>query len=476
MICENQKRKVITVVASIFIISLLLCRTGLYTKEKSIPQETVDLSRIKERESLVVATSYNSVDYFVYRGEPMGFQYELLNELSKYLGIKIEVVVGKSFTDNLQSLSEGRCDMIASGLVMSGDTLMAVNCNPLYTERQVLVQRKPAKWKKMTEEELNQSMVRHPGDLNGKMVYTSGWSPLTEGKDFVPGRHIRFTQLNGIKSEGLVDLVAEGELDYAICSWSVARLLAGRYPHIDIQTELGEWPVGWIARPSSVELIGEINEWLAEFKKTAAYAILYKKYHESKTQQRNANTKLFAVRTGIISEYDSLFKKYSREIGWDWRLLASLVCQESRFDPTAYSKKGAYGLMQMMPATLKSFGADSTSSPEKHIAAGVAYIKYLDRMLAPSVADKKERIKFVLASYNIGPGHILDAQRLAGKYGKDATVWDNNVDSCLLSKGDPKFYTDPEVRHGKCTGRETFAFVAQIMERYGHYKNIGRIR
>ncbi|MDR1865692.1 MAG: transglycosylase SLT domain-containing protein [Bacteroidales bacterium] len=191
-------------------------------------------------------------------------------------------------------------------------------------------------------------------------------------------------------------------------------------------------------------------------------------YVKRKLKKKGSSTK----RTGIISQYDELFKKYSSEINWDWRLLASLVYHESSFDPSARSRAGAYGLMQMMPSTMESYGVDTAASPEKHIAAGVKYIKYLDNLMSRHIPNKNERVKFVLASYNIGPGHVLDARRLAGKYGKDATVWENNVDSCLLSKVDPKYYTDPEVRHGRCHGKETHAFVAQVMKLYGYYKTL----
>jgi membrane-bound lytic murein transglycosylase F len=439
-------------------------------------EEIVDLPQIKEKEKLVVATCNNSSDYFVYKGEPMGFQYEVLAELSKHLGIKIEFLVGKSYTENLQLLAEGQCDIIASGLLSPKDSLLATNIDTLYMARQVLVQRKPNKWSKMPDGEREARMVRNPEDLKGKMVYASGWSALTDGRDFIPDRHIRFVTLRGIAPDGLIELVADGELDYAICNWSEARLVARSYENIDVLTELGELPVGWLVRPASVELQQEIGKWLSTFKRTTKYAVLYQKYHKSKTIQKNAQSKLFANRTGVISEYDDIFRKYSSEIGWDWRLLAALVYQESRFVPTVRSKRGAYGLMQIMPATMKHFGTDTTASPDRHIAAGVAYIKLLDKMIAPHVADKDERVKFILASYNIGPGHIFDAQRLAEKYGKDADVWDNNVDSCLLSKSDPKFYKDPEVRHGRCSGKETYAFVSQIMERYEHYKNISKIQ
>ena len=101
--------------------------------------------------------------------------------------------------------------------------------------------------------------------------------------------------------------------------------------------------------------------------------------------------------------------------------------------------------MQLMPTTLQHFGAGKKSSPEQQIKAGVKYIKSLDQAFARLIFDPKERINFILASYNIGPGHIFDAQKLAPKMGKNPKKWFNNVDTCLLSKSDPENYNDPLV-------------------------------
>jgi membrane-bound lytic murein transglycosylase F len=429
-----------------------------------------------KRERLIVATCNNSADYFVYKGQPMGFQYDVLTEFAKNRDLRIEFIAGKSYDENLKLLAEGRCDLIASGQLSPQDKLPEVDADTLYMAQQALVQRKPDKWKDMSADDVEKKMVRQPEDLNGKLVYASGWSALSGGVDFMHGRHIRFVALKGIAVGNLVELVAEGELDYAVCNLSEARLAACNYENIDIRTELGELPAGWLIGQAAADLRQDIRQWLTNFRKTAKYAVLYRKYHTGATIQRNARSKLFANHTGIISEYDEIFRKYSAEIGWDWRLLAALVYQESRFIPNLRSPKGAYGLMQIMPATLEHFGVDTTASPDRHVAAGVAYIKFLDRMIAPHVENIDERIKFILASYNIGLGHIFDARRLAEKYGKDAGVWDNNVDSCLLGKSDPRFYNDPDVLHGKCRGKETYAFVTQIMELYGHYKNIDKIQ
>ncbi len=456
------------VIVSITLIVSLWLGSCSQPQQNDIQEEKIDLAQIIQKGSLVVAICDNPIYYSLHKGEPRGFQYEVLSELGKHLGVKVEFIVGTSFTDNLQLLADGQCDMIASDLLIPEDyQSIAVNCDTLYIANQILVQRKPEKWRNMSVATLESNLVRDPQMLNGKMVYTSGWSSIEDESNLLPELRIRMTNMKGVSPEILINLVKEGELDYVVCEQAIAGLIASRTPDLDIQTVLGTLPVGWVVRLSSTELHNEINQWMAGFKKTSKYAILYRKYLENNALQAN--------RAGTISAYDNLFKKHSEKIDWDWRLLASLVCQESRFNPVAESKRGAYGLMQMMPTNMERYGLDDSSSPEKQISAGVAYIKYLDNLIAESVPDKEERIKFVLASYNIGPGHILDAQRLAKKYGKDAEIWDDNVNEFLLNKSKPEYYNDPEVRHGRCVGKETSAFVVQIFDRYEHYKNIVKL-
>jgi membrane-bound lytic murein transglycosylase F len=178
-----------------------------------------------------------------------------------------------------------------------------------------------------------------------------------------------------------------------------------------------------------------------------------------------------SIPRGAISPFDHLFKKYAAEIGWDWRLLAAIAFHESGFDSSQISRRGASGLMQLMPRTAANFGLSraNITNPEKNIEAGVQYIKSLN-LLYRKVEDPDERKKFILASYNSGPAHILDAMELARKHGKNPYVWHEHVEVFLEKKSDPEYYKDEVVKYGRFRAAETIRYVRNTLSTYQKFK------
>jgi membrane-bound lytic murein transglycosylase F len=125
--------------------------------------------------------------------------------------------------------------------------------------------------------------------------------------------------------------------------------------------------------------------------------------------------------------------------------------------------------MQLLPSTGESYGVKNLYDPAQNIKAGVNYIIWLDEYWSKFIKDKNERINFILASYNIGFGHIEDARRLAEKYGANPNAWFDSVDQYLLKKSKPKYYNDEVVRNGYCNGKETYAYVKNIIRRFERY-------
>ncbi len=157
-------------------------------------------------------------------------------------------------------------------------------------------------------------------------------------------------------------------------------------------------------------------------------------------------------------------------MGWDWRLLASVMYQESNFDPRAVSWVGAIGLMQVMPETGKHFGFGNLWDPNQNIDASVQFLKFLDDIWAKTITDPEERLKFVLASYNVGLSHVLDARNLANKYGKSPMKWDNEVEFMMLQKSNPKYYRDPVAAAGYCRCDGPVIYVKEVLQRFEEYK------
>ncbi len=436
-----------------------------------------DLDSIIRRGTLRAVTDFNSANYFVYRGEPMGFHYELLKAFSDHLGLDLELVTEEDITNAFDMLNSGDVDVVAMGLTVTPERSKKILfTEPVDSTRQVIVQRKPHNWQKLSHAELENKLLRSHTDLAGKSIFVqkgSIHSDYLHRIELEIGQPLTVIEVP-FDPEALIKLVDDGEIDYAVCDENIAKVNAALYSNVDIEMKLsGIQNLSWGLRKSgSEQLQKELDQWISSFRKTTTFAVIYNKYYRNSGSKNIVRNPYYSLNTGRVSPWDDLIKKYSILIKWDWRLLASLIYQESRFIPDVVSKAGAYGLMQIMPETGKNFGIDIKASPDNNIRAGIEYINWLHHIFDPIIPDENERTKFILAAYNAGPGHILDAMRLAGKNGKDPQIWTGNVEEWLQKKSDPKYYSDSLVKFGFFRGRESTAFVNQVLSRYEHYKNI----
>jgi membrane-bound lytic murein transglycosylase F len=280
---------------------------------------------------------------------------------------------------------------------------------------------------------------------------------------------------NAEQIEPLIEAVAEGRIRLTVSPANLAELSKARFSNIVAQPALGEpEPVAWAVRVNDPTILRELDAWLELPETRRLRDQLYTKYFvDRRGYQRRVEDELFASETGQISRFDSLLAREAKGIGWDWRLLAAQVAQESRFDPRARSWAGARGLLQLMPRTAREVGVGNPADPAQNVAGGVRYLAQLSEQWKDEIPDEAERLKFVLASYNAGRGHVLDAQRLAEKHGDNPRRWDD-VAYWLLQKSKPSVYRDRVVRHGYVRGMEPVQYVSRILERYDRYRSIGR--
>lgn len=227
----------------------------------------------------------------------------------------------------------------------------------------------------------------------------------------------------------------------------------------------------WQTREDEPLLRGAITEW---WKPDRVKQIESTANNTTVTVKRRMRPVMQDASHGIISAYDDLFRRYSSTAGWDWRLLAAMSYQESGFDPQAVSSMGAMGLMQLMPSTADAMGVprDKRFDPEQNISASARYIRKVSQSFS-DIKDAEERIKFTLAAYNGGVGHVQDAQTLTRKAGRNHQVW-QEVAPYILRLSEPRYYRDPDVLNGYMRGSETEAYVRLIMNRWNQYRGSAR--
>lgn len=435
-----------------------------------------DLSAILDIGELVLITENSSTSYYLYRGQPMGYDYELIKKFADDMGLDLKVKVMSDLNEMIENLQQGEGDIIAGNLTITSDRRELMHFSePLMETRQVLVQKKPDDWRKMRRRELESSLVRSPLELAGKTVYVHEFSSFYQRLQNLQqeiGQAIDVRLASGdVDSETLIRMVAEGLIDYTIADENVAMLNQTYYPQLDVKTGISfPQQIGVAMRANADSLKTVFDLWLKRSSINQRKGYLENKYFRAvKDQKSRVFSEYSSLKGDRISPYDEHIRRISESIGWDWRLLAALIYQESRFNPNAKSWAGAFGLMQMMPQTAQRFGIDTTDKEVANLEAGAKYISFLEDFWEDKIDDPEERRKFVLASYNVGPGHVLDAQKIAKKLELDPKKWDENVADCLLLKSQPHYYQMEGVKHGYCRGEQPYAYVRHIYDHYDHF-------
>lgn len=454
----------ILIYIAIICMSLLSCQTDT-SKEIKIG---TSLYEIKVQKKLKVVMDYNSINYFIYKGKPMGFQHDLAKMFADYIGVDLEVIVSNNLGKSFKLLEENKCHIIATSLTYTEERAERFDFSEAIGQTAiVLVQRnsKDSTYQISKIEDLKDKTIY----VKSKSVYEQTLIKFNAKQNL----NINIISVENFSTEELINMVSKKEIQYTVSDENIAHINAQHYKNINISTRLSEkQALAWGINKNQKELKKTLNKWINGFIESYTYRILYQKYYTSRRAINIYKSPYFYLNSGMICEYDKILKEKSKKIDWDWKLLASLMFQESRFDPNAQSWAGAYGLMQIMPETAKMVRMKEFKEDTNNIETGVRYIKYLDKVFKKVLKDTTDIIPFILASYNVGPGHVLDARRLAKKYGKNPDRWYDNTDFFLLNKANPLYYKDNLSRNGYCNGEEPYNYVEEILERYYHYTNI----
>ena len=425
-------------------------------------------------DTLKVVTLYGPTSFFNYRGEYMGIDYENVRRFAEDEGYVLEIKALNNINEVINSLKNREAHLAAYHIpFISEYNQDIIYTGPREVTNQLLVQRKN-----------KDGQIKDVTELIGKEVYVEKNSKyhyrlLNLDEELGGGIDIKTIENDTIVSEDFLEMVNSGKIDYAVVDSSIASIYASAFPNLDLSLPISTDQASfWAVAPGLDSLAVKIDTWENRTHSSEYVKEIYKRYYDQMNNDNFDATLSYFKNKDIskgkpVSSYDNLFKQYASTAGYEWPLLAAIAFCESRFNPTVASRFGAYGLMQVMPATASAVGIDpgSLGSPEINVKAAARILAKLDKALKNKVEDPEERMKFVVAAYNSGLGHIYDAMALAEKNGMDPQKWTGNVSIAALMKSRPEYYTDPVVKNGYFRGRETVDFVDHVTGIYNYIQS-----
>ncbi len=462
-------------IALLIAILVLIPEAALIEKKilKNKAVHNTDYHHIIKTKSIRIITHNNSTSYFLYRGQPMGFHYDLAKAFAKAHGFKLKIIVEDDFPKAIKMLKDKEADIVAMDITITKDREKDIQFTyPIGSNKQVLVQRKRY-GRRRNDSAL---YIKTVMDLSGKKIYVQRGTIFKENLEHL--KNISATNFQIVEDsihsmEELIMMVANNKIDYTACDERIAKANATYNPTIDYHLALSiEQKLAWAIPQNEDSLLIMINQWLKKYTRSRQFALLENKYFKTKKNSFYTDKQYIPLRGGQLSPYDQSIKENAKSIGWDWRLLAAVIYNESRFNAMATSWAGAKGLMQLMPKPAVKFNLDNPYNPKENIRAGAKYLHYLTTKFTKPAIDSISRIKFALAAYNIGLGHVRDAQKLAKKYTGSDTSWSHGVDTFLVLKSKPKYYKDSVVKYGYCRGKSAYNYVENIFTLYDNYKNL----
>ncbi|MBB5211233.1 transporter substrate-binding domain-containing protein [Microbulbifer hydrolyticus] len=428
-----------------------------------------DWEQIQETRTLRVLTRNHPASYFMWRGELMGFDYDLLQRFARDHGLRLSMVVPGPDVDLADALAAGHGDLIAASLTVteSRKAQGLVFTRPYMQVTEQLVTAADNMPETVSAVPVAQRLQGQSVAVNPLSSYYTSLVALADAAE----SSVDVLPVGGATTEQLIDAVAAGRYDYTVADSHLVEIEQTYRDDFAVVGDIsGERDIAWAVRGDQPVLLKELNDFLNKYYRGLFFNVTYNKYfREEKRLKKKQRERLRD--TSALSPYDPIVRKHAVPAGRDWRMVVSQMYQESRFNPKAKSFAGARGLMQVMPRTARQMGISGLYQPENGIRAGVEYMGWLEERF-PKTLPFDQKIYFTLAAYNAGHGHVRDARVLAEQMGKDPNRWFNNVEDAMLLLAKPQYYK--KARFGYVRGREPVNYVREIRDRYFGYLSVAR--
>lgn len=427
-----------------------------YTPGKEIRRPSL-LDKIKREKVLNVVLLNAPSTYYIGATGPQGFEYDLLNAYAKHLGAKLKITAANTVKEAIELSKNKNIDITSASLAKTEDRKKTFNFGPSYFEVQEQVV-------------CNRGMLgsdkfpRDVEDLVGLKIVVGDETSYSETikslqKD---GFDINATFTSEYSTEELLEQVSNHEIDCTIADSNIYALNLRYFTEI-IQafTISGREQLAWVLPDGAKELEADMYSWLNSYNQSGAMAELKDHHYSYVLFFDYYSTTMFYKR---VKSRLPKYKKYFVDIGerYDipWTLLAAMSYQESHWNPKAKSFTGVRGLMMLTKTTAKMLGVKNRLNPLQSIVGGARHIKQMIKQV-PQDVEGENRLKFALAAYNVGMGHVKDAQELAKKIGLNQNVW-NDLKRVLPLLSQKKYYRT--LKYGYARGSEPVKYVDSIYD------------
>ena len=418
-------------------------------------QKTTTLEKIKKRKHLDVVIMNSPTVYFIGLDKPQGFEYELLLAYANSIDVDLNLSVVYSVKEALELSRKGVGDLTAAAISMTPQREKEFEFGPSYYR----VQEQLICNSKLYRKGLFPKDFEDLKDLKimvGKD--TSYVATLKKLKEEV--KDLEYDVTDKYSTEQLLELVYKKQIDCTVADSNIFMINQRYYPDLSRAMVLGESKnLAWIVRDKDGSLKDSLFTWLNEYERSGKMAELRDFYYSFLTLFDYYDTKVFSKRLkNRFPKYKKYFKEAGKKYGVPWQLLAAVSYQESHWNPKAKSHTGVRGMMMLTKATAKYLGIKNRLDAKQSIMGGAKYLKETEARF-PKEIKGKTRWAFTLAAYNVGMGHIHDAQTLARKMNRNPYSW-SDIKEVLPLLSHAKYYK--KLKYGYARGIEPVNYVASI--------------
>jgi len=413
------------------------------------------LKKIQESGQLLVLTRNAPTTYYIDRtGKPTGPEYEMMADFAQSIGVEPKYIIKQTIDDILTGLENGEADIAAAGLTITRARRGRYQFSSPYQEitQQVVTRR----------DRIQPESIEALTGLDITVIANSSYTERLKKLKALAHPELSWKETDTRNTEQLLHSVWAGKIECTIADSNIVAINRRYYPELIAPINLGRaQELGWAMPPRNKKLRQALNRWLKDFHQSGRLDLLQEKYYGFFEVFDYVDTSRYIRRIDRrFPKYREYFREAAEKYGLSFYLLAAQGYQESHWNAMAKSPTGVRGIMMLTLQTSREMGVSNRLDPKQSIFGGARYLAKLKKTFDENVTEPN-RTWLALAAYNVGRGHLHDAQGLAREFGLNPHSW-RGLKQVLPLLAEKRYYQ--KLKYGYARGNEPVRYVQRIRE------------